>query len=767
MVQEEIQEEIFDKIKVGKRLLEAFTSELYDNIEYVIREYISNSIDAEATRIYIIADKETNNIKILDDGIGMTADQLDSSLDIMVSPKEGKKTTTFPPIGEIGIGMYSAGKICENIIIYSKKSGETSWHVQRIPIGQWMKDLLDKEKNYLQEIIISFKTEYKVSTKEEIKEQGTKIILQSVKPKKFDELFSRNFFLKLSRIIPVSFGTELDKLKVVDYLSNEDIEGLIYLKEELRSIFSGEKFGEIAIDNENFIPLNYNHSEIYFTMKEGESKNTYQLTKPVPDDEILSPKYFFHTKKFVVDGEFIGVGWAVFRGPTKKVAAPQFSNFYFRGIIVRLYNVLIYEAKDVWDWAKTAERSLKSHPLDNIWGEILLYSPKLSPKSSRTAIRENNYWVNVRKTIAEWLIEIADEGEKQRKISQKAKRFYDLYINNVDSKIIPYDLNLQNFESYIEYNDQRHIFLKNTSIEDSLAKLISKLIELISNFDEIYLINKKELDQISDEELYNEIPLSEKGSSLHNLETIIIFLGELEEGVKEFEKKGHLKESTTKNIIKKLRLKISSIINNIKMLLKSEKDRREIIEKRKIEEEKRKDIELKKHIEEMRKEVERKELEEEKRKLEAEKKQIEIERKRFEEVERKELEEEKRKLEAEKKQIEIERKRLEEEARKKVGDEKRNLEAKSKMTRDTGRTQGTVGVEEKFIKVVRNRERYMQKKTEIALSDIKKIIPKMFESNQMLLELLVLLGNWVLSNTTLDKFSVINGFQLIFKNIYG
>ncbi len=712
---------------IGKRILDAFTSELYDNCEYVLREYVSNSIDAKSTKIDLYIDYDERDLMIMDTGLGMDINEINECLDIMVSPKTKDKKTTFPPIGEIGIGVYSAGKICKDIIIRSKKEDEEYWHIRRIPISQWMEDLKDPNKKYISDVIISFQKEVEIKDEEEKKFHGTIITLHDIIPKKFKEILDPKFVFKFSRIVPVDFEEGLNNLYITDYNLNKDEEGKELLKENIYSILRGEKFGKIKTNDEIFIPLNYNYNEIqfhYINLPDLKQTKDIPIKRPVPKDNILSPKIFYEVKDFKINNELVGAGWAVFRGSTEKIAAPQFSNYYFRGIVVRLYNVLIYNSSDVWEWAKSDKRSLKSHPLDNLWGEIYLFSEYLNPKSSRDSIKLNDYWKKLKQEIANWLVEVAEAGERQRKKSQAAKRYqkhykeaYEVLENEAEK------FSIQLNES-VTYNSAKKEFNKDPSVVNNLIVLIKCWTDVIGKFDEIlnkFQVNLESSEILSVEE---EKELDEIKQFFNNLKTtskvtlkLVPKSGGFNKTIKDFLR-----------IIELFLRNVDEIIAENKQIIKKNKKKERIAEKLRI----KKKREQKKEI-----------IDEKKKLLEEKKKQEEIFR------------EEEERLRKQRELIEAERKRLTEQ------------QEKLKKIKKEGIVEPIV--EENEIKTPRRnielikqyevidddlkeaKKLYMNKKS-IETSDLIDLIPKdIFQSIDRIVKLIDQIFRWILSNSTVNR----------------
>ena len=102
---------------------------LYSNTPAVLSEVIANSWDADANEVSICCNQEDDVITIIDNGCGMTIDDINRKFLCVgyqkrkngeaITPKYGR-----PVMGRKGIGKLSLLSIADTIKIYSKKNGE-------------------------------------------------------------------------------------------------------------------------------------------------------------------------------------------------------------------------------------------------------------------------------------------------------------------------------------------------------------------------------------------------------------------------------------------------------------------------------------------------------------------------------------------------------------------------------------------------------------------------------------------------------------------
>lgn len=131
----------------SRRLLDMMINSIYTHKEIFLRELISNASDAidklyfksltddkvgmnkDDFKIEITADKENKVLTISDNGIGMTADELENNLGIIANSgsfkfkNENEKTDDVDIIGQFGVGFYSAFMVAKEVEVRSKAYG--------------------------------------------------------------------------------------------------------------------------------------------------------------------------------------------------------------------------------------------------------------------------------------------------------------------------------------------------------------------------------------------------------------------------------------------------------------------------------------------------------------------------------------------------------------------------------------------------------------------------------------------------------------------
>ena len=133
----------------SKRLLDLMVNSIYTHKEIFLREIISNASDAidklcyisltddkvglsrDDFKISITADKDKRTLTISDNGVGMTAAELESNLGVIARSGSlqfkkdmGEKTEDVDIIGQFGVGFYSAFMVAAKVTVITKAYGQ-------------------------------------------------------------------------------------------------------------------------------------------------------------------------------------------------------------------------------------------------------------------------------------------------------------------------------------------------------------------------------------------------------------------------------------------------------------------------------------------------------------------------------------------------------------------------------------------------------------------------------------------------------------------
>jgi len=270
----------------SKKLLDMMINSIYTHKEIFLRELISNASDAidklyfksltdsnvgmnkSDFAITIVPDKDAGTLTITDNGIGMTADELENNLGIIANSgsfkfkNENEKTEDVDIIGQFGVGFYSAFMVAKEVRVRTRAYGSDKayvWTSQGVDGYTIEED--DKE---------SVGTEIRLTLKEDTENE------------KYSEYFSdfrlKELVKKYSDYIRFPIKMDVEKSRRKDdakdddysenayetYIENETLNSMIPLwrknKNELKAEDYNSFYKEKFFDYTD--PLKYIHSKV-------------------------------------------------------------------------------------------------------------------------------------------------------------------------------------------------------------------------------------------------------------------------------------------------------------------------------------------------------------------------------------------------------------------------------------------------------------------------------------------------------------------------
>lgn len=295
----------------SKRLLDMMINSIYTHKEIFLRELISNASDAidklyfksltddqvgmnkSDFAINIIADKEAGTITITDNGIGMTADELENNLGIIANSgsfkfkNENEKNDDVDIIGQFGVGFYSAFMVAKEVRVRSKAYGSDKAYVwTSCGIDGYTIEEDDKD---------SVGTEIRLTLKEDTENEKYSEYLSDFRIKELVKKYSD--YIRFPIKMDVEKSRRKDDAKEDDYsdeayekyIENETLNSMVPLwrknKNELKpedyNNFYKEKFYDYTD------PLKYIHSKV-------EGATTYDSLLFIPSQA----PYNFYSKDY-------------------------------------------------------------------------------------------------------------------------------------------------------------------------------------------------------------------------------------------------------------------------------------------------------------------------------------------------------------------------------------------------------------------------------------------------------------------------------------
>ncbi|NQU40726.1 MAG: molecular chaperone HtpG [Lentisphaerae bacterium] len=155
------------------QLLDLVIHSLYSKKDIFLRELISNASDAidrvqfealtnkkligkgEAWKIKITSDEKARTITISDNGVGMTADEVETNIGTIANSgtrhfleelQKSKKGSNAEFIGQFGVGFYASFMVADNVTVVTKRAGSEEPAVRWISDGTGTYTIEDADK---------------------------------------------------------------------------------------------------------------------------------------------------------------------------------------------------------------------------------------------------------------------------------------------------------------------------------------------------------------------------------------------------------------------------------------------------------------------------------------------------------------------------------------------------------------------------------------------------------------------------------------------
>jgi hypothetical protein len=269
-------------LKFDPNTIEHLGVSLYSKLPSVLSELLSNSWDADADIVTIdfIEDGENKEIIYIDDGEGMTFDELNNKY--LVIGRNRRQDTSRqtslkgrPVIGKKGLGKLSVFGICDEIEVISIKEGLENHFTMNL------QEIKDSRGNEYSPVLLEYK-------KESLKPSGTVIKLKKIRRKSGFNLDEIALSLSKKFIIFSEMDTRITK--------NRDVKTEIHVTNEL-------KFG--ALNTEFKWPFpddKYNSNYSHWAEMKG---SIISLKTPVKDTEMRGI-YLISRGKIVNVASFYG-----------------------------------------------------------------------------------------------------------------------------------------------------------------------------------------------------------------------------------------------------------------------------------------------------------------------------------------------------------------------------------------------------------------------------------------------------------------------------
>lgn len=290
----------------SKRMLDLMINSIYTNKEIFLRELISNASDAidklyfksltdtsvglsrDDFKIDIAIDKENRSLRISDNGIGMTQEELDNNLgtiaksgSLQFSNENELKDQDVDIIGQFGVGFYAAFIVADKVEVTSRAYGSDKAY-------KWVSTGADG---------------YTI-TEAEKESTGTDIVLR-IKPSSdeadfdryLDEYTLRSLIKKYSDYIRFPIKMDMERTRLKDgsedeyetYTENETVNSMIPLWKKNKNDISNEEYEKFY--QEQFFAYD---TPLHVIHQKAEGTTSYQALLYIPS----KADYNYYSKNF-------------------------------------------------------------------------------------------------------------------------------------------------------------------------------------------------------------------------------------------------------------------------------------------------------------------------------------------------------------------------------------------------------------------------------------------------------------------------------------
>jgi molecular chaperone HtpG len=402
---------LFRKTDIGGEIISILTRGMYLDPKDALREYVQNGVDANATDISIKI--RQNLIVISDNGDGMDKETMRRSVRVGISDKNPNRN-----VGFMGIGIYSAFHLCDQLDIFSKVRNDHPHHLHFNFKG--MRDKLSEQRELRTKVNIS---------SEEI------VALQDLLETNIDltQLSNRDFPFKGTRVevsgIEPSFFRSLSKFSEVS----------AYLEQVIALPFNPNfSFGR---EIQSYIDTichdrGISYSLINLDLQINDERR--KLYRPYIDDHFdpkaLEPK--FYTLKS--DNDFFGISWGCLNQSKKTIKYGD-----IRGFVVKKHGFTIGTRNDLIPYFG------RQTFYNRYIGEVIVLNPNLLPNASRsefeysplrvsfqTCLKDMANFFNSEANLYQERVKAQEELNDAIVFLKETKAQFEFIINNSDQLLV-------------------------------------------------------------------------------------------------------------------------------------------------------------------------------------------------------------------------------------------------------------------------------------------------------------------------------------------
>jgi hypothetical protein len=435
---------------IGGELLNILSKGLYTNPLDAIREYVQNSIDANAEEVQIQI--TGNSVWVMDYGDGMNREQILQSREFGVSRKSLENNVGFR-----GIGIYSGFDLCERLIVRSKRLQEDFEHVLEFQFGDMRRKLEESRLDPDRPIIslpelLSENTYYRFEQSTAPDTSFTLVQLEDLSDSHIHKLSNvdvmRNYILNN---LPVRFSS--------DFIYGDDIE------RNLRNNVPGYKSARIKLIIENAPPV--------------------IVEKPtIP--ELVQPRFGFVSDS---RGRKLAYYWACLTSKNEAISSRGAQYQKFAGLVYKQKGFTIgnrehlaihFTRKQLYPW----------------WtGEIYVISPHIIPTSARDDFEAGPAKDSMEVAVKE-LLSGSNDSLQKIALEFQASRRADEVIDQCEKRIDEIDqaITAETFDNYRTYTELHEIIEMLKQHKNKAGDRV-KANGLLKRAESLQKKAKKEIDQ--------------------------------------------------------------------------------------------------------------------------------------------------------------------------------------------------------------------------------------------------------------------------------
>lgn len=313
--------------------LKMFGKQLYSNVGSAISELVANGLDADAKNIYIainVMDKHKATVEILDDGCGMTADDIKNNyIKIGHNKRKNNPDNHNKYLGRKGIGKLAALYLSDCFTISTKKdSGDIStWRLDVSKTGDEERPVL----NPYEEVISN---SFVCKEKWESIEHGTYIYLENVDFERFGDRAFESLESKLSNYYILD---NLNTKIFINIFNSEDYKGDFKLVQ--KRIAFKNMVCIYTSDTDKFQDVSGETYSIPYEDKLGNDKEYIGNIEILKFSDILEEKQLFGeymNKKYELKG-WVGIHSSIDKETAEKNDERYIKNQFYNPNQIRVY----------------------------------------------------------------------------------------------------------------------------------------------------------------------------------------------------------------------------------------------------------------------------------------------------------------------------------------------------------------------------------------------------------------------------------------------